>query len=609
MSNLYIFIYFILRILKIISSPSCQVGINNCSKCNPLTQLCMKCDKDIYSPDENGGCAPSGKCIFGNNYCQECDEAQKLCKICEIGLFPDENGGCSFIDNCELSYKGKCLKCKENFKLVGFELENTGFLICKSELLDDFQNCKTVDSITGYCTECDLGFYLSEGDKKCTKVENCNESAFGVCKKCINGYYLDKKENKCKIQTGQFIFCKETVDGETCNSCDDDYYFTEEGKCLLVNYCAKGDYNRCEKCSSGFYLTKDKLSCTNEERCYNGDGDSGLCNLCIDDYYIDFDDRKCKSNQENNEFKYCRRVENNICKSCMPDYFLGKDFQCTKTNNCEEAENGLCISCINNYYLDLDNRCTETEYCIHSTNYYECEECQDGFYFNYTSKTCLKTKPEFENCKSTDYEGKYCHKCKTSFYINQTDHLCYSNKEKNNLYKCTRLDLSGEFCVSCENDYYYGFKDHKCSLIEGCDSSENENKCLECDEYHCLDVKTGKCEDNSVVKNEEGKIYFRCNRTNEEGNKCKECLNDLFLNEEGLCIDKKHCIKEVDGICQRCENNMKNTYCLNSKFGCVETIFLDCLECDDYLDFNKCTKCKKEYKLNENYECIDIEEE
>ena len=86
----------------------------------------------------------------------------------------------------------------------------------------------------------------------------------------------------------------------------------------------------------------------------------------------------------------------------------------------------------------------------------------------------MKTQPDFENCKSTDYEGTYCYKCKNHYYINQTDHLCYSNTEKNDLYKCTRLDSSGKFCVSCENDYYYGFNDHKCSLIEGCNRSENE---------------------------------------------------------------------------------------------------------------------------------------
>ena len=606
MSNKYLCI-FILIIYPIISAPSCKVGINNCSKCDPLTKLCLRCDKDILSPDKNGGCVPSEKCIIGNNYCQECNDDETVCKTCEEGLFPDENGGCSFIANCALSYQGKCLECKEDFKLVGYEMEGIGFLICKSLSLEDFQNCKTVDSFSGYCTECEEGYFLSGGDKKCTKMENCFESAFGICKKCNSGYYLDKKEKKCKAQTGIFLFCKETLDGKTCDSCDDDRYFTEDGNCVLVNYCSKGDYNKCEKCISGYSLTKDNLSCTKEKNCFNGDADNGICNVCIDNYYIDLTDRKCKSNQEEDDFKNCRRVENDGCQSCVYEYILSKDSKCTKTNNCEEAENGECISCIENFYLDLDNRCTPTEHCIHSTTYFECEECEDGYYFNYTSKLCVKTKKNFENCKSTDYGGEYCHKCKKDFYINQTDHLCYSNKEKNDLYKCTRLDLSGEYCVSCEDDYFYGMKDHKCSLIEGCEESENEKKCLECDEYHCLDVKTGKCEDNTFIKKEEGKIYFRCNRTNEDGDKCEKCLKGLELNDDGLCVETKHCTKEVDGVCQKCENNMKNTYCLNSEFGCVETIYLDCLECDDYLNFNKCTKCMEGYELNEKFECIDIE--
>ena len=126
-------------------------------------------------------------------------------------------------------------------------------------------------------------------------------------------------------------------------------------------------------------------------------------------------------------------------------------------------------------------------------------------------------------------------------------------------------------------------------------------------EYHCLDAKTGKCEDNTFIKKEERKIYFRCNRTNEDGDKCEECLKGLELNNDGLCVETKHCIKEVDRVCKKCENNMKNTYCLNSEFGCVETIYLDCLECYDYLDLNKCTICMEGYELNDNFECMDIE--
>ena len=39
-----------------------------------------------------------------------------------------------------------------------------------------------------------------------------------------------------------------------------------------------------------------------EENCYNGDKDLGICIECKDNYYLDFNDGKCKSNQENNEF-------------------------------------------------------------------------------------------------------------------------------------------------------------------------------------------------------------------------------------------------------------------------------------------------------------------
>ena len=606
MSKNVISIFILFMAYSIFSLPICQVGINNCNKCDPLTQLCLRCDKNIYSPDENGGCSPSRKCELGNNYCIECNEDQNLCKICETGLVPDGNGACSYIDNCDVSFRGKCLKCKNNFILIGYELENKGFSICKSLELEDFHKCEKIDTVTGYCSTCEEGYFLNEGDKKCTSIENCNESSFGICKKCNNGYYLDKTENKCKAQNGIFSYCKESIDGKICDSCIDDYYFTEEGKCFMVNYCSKSESYKCKECISGYYLTKDKLSCTNEINCFNGDADSGLCILCVDNYYIDFKDRKCKSNQENDEFKYCRRVENNLCVNCIYEYILSKDSRCTKTTNCEEVDNGLCISCIENYYLDLDNRCTKTEHCIHSTLYYECEECEDGYYFNYTSKACVKTQPGFENCKSTDYGGKYCSKCKVNYYINQTDNVCYSNLEKIDLYKCTLVNLEGK-CLSCEKDYYYGIKDYKCSSIEGCERSENENKCIECDEYHCLDSKTGKCIDNSYIENEENKIYFRCNRTNEEGNKCEKCLKGLELNDEGLCVDSEHCSKEVDGVCLKCENNMINTYCLNSKFGCVETVFLDCLECDDYLNFTKCTKCKEGYKLDENYSCEDIE--
>ena len=78
-----------------------------------------------------------------------------------------------------------------------------------------------------------------------------------------------------------------------------------------------------------------------------------MCNSCIDNYYIDNNDGKCKSNQEENDFKYCTIADNNICLNFTFGYELGKDNKCSNTKYCAESSNGICISCIDNYYLGV----------------------------------------------------------------------------------------------------------------------------------------------------------------------------------------------------------------------------------------------------------------
>ena len=92
--------------LSISFSASCKEGSKNCARCNQVTKLCIKCDKNIYLLNKNGECEPSKKCQVGDNYCLECSEDGKLCKTCDEGYFPDENGGCSYSENWEISFKG-----------------------------------------------------------------------------------------------------------------------------------------------------------------------------------------------------------------------------------------------------------------------------------------------------------------------------------------------------------------------------------------------------------------------------------------------------------------------------------------------------------------------
>ena len=599
----FIFILF----LKIsLSSSTCIDGKNHCTKCNPITKLCIKCDLNIYSPDENGGCKNANKCEIGKNQCDECNENGELCKKCVEGYFTDENGGCSYTNNCEISYKGKCLKCKEDYILIGQEdiYNNNAIKICKSLNFGDLKHCEEINQLTGLCQKCKEGYYLNNGDKKCISTKNCYESVYDVCTKCNNNYYLDKKDNQCKNQAGVFEYCQVSVDGKTCDICDDNYYFDENGKCISINFCKTPiNLNNCEKCIDGYFPSEYKSSCVSTENCLYGDKDIGICKTCKDNYYLDYKDGKCKSNQEDNDFKYCTFVYNNKCLKCSFGHELGEDNKCSSTKYCAESNNGICISCTDNYYLGLDFNCFNVEYCIYS-NSYICIECKDNYYYDRKEKKCKIGENNFKNCKSGD--SSFCESCKDDFYLNKTDNLCYSNKNYGRYYKCSETDINSEECTDCVEGYYLGYEDNKCSLIEGCALSENENKCLKCGQYYCLDSKTGQCKDNDIIEDEDKKYYFRCNKTDEKGTKCEVCSDEnLLLDENGLCIDYEHCLeKNEDGTCKKCQDNKEGTYCLNKYFGCVNISYKNnCLECDNLFYFLYCTKCIDGYTLN-NGNCL-----
>ena len=401
------------------------------------------------------GCEYSHRCNSGKNFCLECKDSGNLCINCIIGYYPDENGGCSYIDNCEISYKGQCLKCKESFILIGKEKD---IKICKSLFLSDLKNCEEINISTGLCEKCKEGFYLNEGDKNCITTENCYESIFDVCAKCIKNYYLDKNELKCKIQINNFVHCQESINGKDCDICDEGYYFDKNNICIDVNFCEEGKNGFiCEKCITGYYLSnyQNYYFCTSTENCYLGDKDLGIYNICKDGYFIDYKDGKCKSNQENNNFKNCKTVDG-ICIECIEEYYLGEDNKCTNIKYCSEYNNGICIQCIDNYYLGLDNLCSEFEHCNYFNGFY-CEECEDNYYYDFSEKKCTKDDGIFKNCKS-GYSVSFCEDCKSDFYYNETDYLCYSNQQLDYFYKCKRVSFNNK-CNYCEEGYYLGVKD------------------------------------------------------------------------------------------------------------------------------------------------------
>ena len=590
---IYILSFIILIYKTISSSQLCIPNSNNCLKCNPLTKMCAICNNpEIYIPDNNGGCIGKLKCFSGKNYCNECDEKNELCQKCENGYYPDEYGACTYTENCKISYKGECINCKENYIKVG---KNGEFGICKYLSLEDFKHCKNINYEKGYCEQCEDNFYLTS-EKKCIRTNNCKESIFGNCVECQYGYYYNRKEDKCEPKSLNYTFCKQSLDNKNCEICNYNNYFDENGICIPTNYCSKSINLTCIKCISGYYLS-DNFVCTTTDNCSNGDKDIGICNSCKKNFYLDTKDYKCKNNLENNEFKYCILVESDKCIKCEKNFYLGEDNKCSFSNYCSESKNGICLSCSKNYYLDLDNLCSNVEHCVHQSNdYYNmCIECKDGYYYSKKYKKCYESNNStYNNCKYSCDQLEKCCKCKDNFYLRNNDSLCFTNLEKGIFYKCAESDWDGKFCWECAEPYYLGTEDHLCSLADNCAIIENEFRCKKCMEDFCLDINKGMCFENYKIDDDSDKIYFACNRTNEEGNSCEECLYGFQVGEKGLCININNCTEIANGICIKCDKN----YCSNDDFGCLNSYDPNCVKCNNYTDFNWCSECEQGFIIN-----------
>ena len=351
--------------------------------------------------------------------------------------------------------------------------------------------------------------------------------------------------------------------------------------------------------------------CTKEKNCIKGDIHTGICDLCKDNYYLDFYDRKCKSNEYEEEFRFCILVNENECLKCKEGYYLGEDKKCSSTENCLESKSGKCIECSDKYFLGFDSRCTLINHCIYSNLYHECLECENNYYLNIKNQTCMKADGIFKNCKISNENGDLCYICKDNYYLSRKDYVCYDNTNiSNSFYKCLYTDKYEEKCLECVDNYFLGLEDNLCTKNEGCILSKNENECIKCDEGYCLDLSNSKCEENDIIWKENKKIYFRCNYTNKEGTKCEECIDGLIADENGLFVDYLNCEEFIDGLCVKCKDYFKGdfkSFCLNNLFGCVETFGENCLRCDDILNFHNCTECMEGYKIGANYYCISNE--
>lgn len=609
MKKLLLFFLFLI-ICNFSLSFSCEKFEKGCIKCDPLTNLCFRCENEVLIPDEQGGCTGAKICKMGYNYCEQCNSEQNLCQICENGYYRDNNGGCSYTENCDISYNGDCLKCKENYILIGVQQYYDTLKICKSLSSIDLKNCITVDEVDGFCLKCEQGYNITKGDKKCSNIENCNEMENGECFSCIENFYLNKKEKKCiEIVDTKFQKCINSIDGEKCSLCEESYFLSNDLICVNTNYCSKSDRNICIQCQDDYYLTRNN-QCTKEENCLEADPKNGICIKCLNNYYLDINNRQCVSYSKDENYKYCAK-SNDKCLKCIEGYYLAENNFCSASKNCTIAKNGKCNSCQEGFILNQNSYCVEDNHCISVDDNYECNECEDNYYYDKLNKGCKLVESDiFKNCKFSDNSGTKCDSCKSDFYINISDNLCYSNKEHGQFYKCIVSSETGKNCSKCEKGFYLGYGDFQCSNVEGCFKSNEKNECQECELDYCFNKKTSQCEWNYLIEEESKKLFYKCKMTNDDATACVSCEERFEVGNNGFCVDIVDCENFIDGKCDKCLNldEEGNSHCLNKLYGCVETYNANCTRCDDDLEIlTHCTECQEGYKLDDTFSCILIE--
>lgn len=416
----------------------CSESLENCAEClnsqictkcqannyfylNGNTTSCNNCSETIYPnmyrSGPNDGSGYCNLCSSKLEHCINCNGSDSRCTLCEGDYFLDSNGKCnncttpnvfkdsnntchscsSVFPNCDMCNitANVCFKCQENL----FFNEENQCVAC--DLPEVYKDGKTDGS--GHCKMCNQTL------KNCSSCQNSSQ-----CDKCVTNYYLDA-QNLCTTCKGENFAAQGKNDGsghcfncnsliENCQSCEingnitkclscsNEFYLTDEGRCvscdvehfpeyyqynspsggILCKRCShalkdcqicEGNSTKCKKCNHGFYFEDDgQCSDCSEENMIKNGGDQGYgtCKLCLSCELCSNKIAHCKecSNLEKN---------NTICEECNIGYFLSN-------NNCEKCDDA-CLSCEN--HANNCSQCNQKYYHpIQSMN--SCVACDSS---------------------------------------------------------------------------------------------------------------------------------------------------------------------------------------------------------------------------------------
>ena len=522
-----------------------------------------------------------------------------ILKVCSI---KDDLGNC--VDYCKyylISTQGNKCSSSESDSCNSGEYMLVPDLICN-------QTCD--ENLYHYNgTHCGLwSYFYPEGKKyKLNGTSGCIENKkenmdflnerLNILK-CKEGFII--KDFDCVQNITCFNRCKtcknESTDknDQKCISCKDEYLLENEN-CL--DNCSNGFYEKdkiCQNCSDNTCINFETNSCDCKECIYGFHlNNSKRCEKCSDEACLEFETASCKCKNCSYGF-YIN--DNGVCEKCSDDACLEYE---TNSCNCKKCISGFYLNESNNCENCSDNKCLEFE-----TNSCNCKNCSSGFYIK--DKKCSECDLNCGNCIEISTKCTSCKEDSNSFLYNNTCYQCESSE------KCVNY-INNSFCQcdKCKEGFYQ--LNYQCkNCISNCITCNNSFSCEKCVNNFYINAE-GIC--TQCPKN--------CATTKPNDCRCETCNEHFFININYEC-------EECDKNCKTCSNNKNNcNSCENGKYltkekKCDECneVCLTCsngLECDScdvnshypyYVsdEYNKtcvenCTLSGREFNEEKIYEC------
>ena len=480
------------------------------------------------------------------------------------------------------------------------------------------------------CSKCENYYYLSK-DLECIfgKIKGCllyaSESS---CEKCEeDSHYLDS--NQCFPYSDDLNCSKFDPNQNKCIECPDKHVMKNH-KCVDVSKCTQiDDNNNCTKCLNNYYIDQEDKNCHSktESNCKTPKPEVDQCEKCEDSYFLDESDGFCK------KIVGCETLNEskNSCDQCQENYYPNfENSNCIErtATNCKKVhkDQDECLSCIDDYYLDEDNKnckqVTEIEFCV--TLYLEsgkCKFCENPKYFD--GKKCVDVPSIIENCIT--YASKTtCETCHEDFFISLDKTECKSG-DKEGCLEFTSLEVCKE-CDPLYNRQSNGMCKKYSDDLDCLDFHPSEDRCNSCELYFKLNL-IGKCKLLEGCETLDKKNPTRCTscapeyyldepnhsceersadnclttRPNED--QCETCFEDLYF-DFGLCRprNKVHgCTAyHEDDTCENCNSMMY----LDPERNICKVVTKPVEKCFVYSSDGQCEVCKSNYVRKWNNKCV-----